>query len=153
MKKNILSVTAVAFLLLMAACGGGDSPKAVAEKFLKALNAYDFEGAKQYGTVDTGKLMDMMSGFAKMMPDSSRNTEIKFEITGEKIDADKAIVTYKEEGKEGEIPLSLVRVEGKWKVNMTKESLNDAEGGNTMDVGATNTDTTSIETPSPPSSR
>ncbi len=128
-------------ILLLFSCSGGDSPKAVAEKYLNAIGSYDFEGAKKYGTEDTGKLLSMMSGFAKMVPDSSKN-EIKFVILDEKIDGDNAVVIYKEEGQDGEVPLSLLRAEGKWKVNMTKESMNEAESGNTMDVGATLTDTT-----------
>ena len=78
--------------------------------------------------------------FQKMVQDSGQTAEVKYEIISEKIEGDNAVVMYKEEGKEGEIPLNLMRVDGKWKVNMTKESLNGAEGSDKMDVGATNTD-------------
>jgi hypothetical protein len=90
--------------------------------------------------------MDVMAGFSKMVQDSAQVTEVKYEIVSEKIEGDNAVVMYKEEGKEGEIPLNLMRVDGKWKVNMTKESLNGAEGGDRMDVGATNTDSTAAST-------
>lgn len=143
MKSKIKYLFAASLMLFIISCGKGDSPKAVADSFLKAFYSYDFQAAKKYGTEDTGKLMDMMAGFSKMVQDSAKTQELKFEIVSEKIEGDKAVVMYKEEGKEGEIPLNMMRVEGKWKVNMTKESLNGAEGGNTMDVGATNTDSTS----------
>jgi hypothetical protein len=141
---NKLTISLATLLVgFLAACGGGDSPKSVAEHFLKSMNSMDFEGAKKYGTEDTDKLLDMMSGFAKMVPDSMKANETKFEITGEKIEGDKATVTYKEEGREGEIPLSLVRVDGKWKVSMSKESMSGTDGGGTMDIGATSLDSSS----------
>ncbi|TAH42985.1 MAG: DUF4878 domain-containing protein [Bacteroidetes bacterium] len=131
----------ISCIFLLFSCTGGDSPKAVAEQYLKAIGQYDFDGAKKYGTEDTGKLLDVMSGFAKMAPDSTKN-EVSFVILDEKIEGEKAIVIYKEEGKESETSLNLLRIEGKWKVNMTKESMNDSETG-TMDIGATQTDTLS----------
>lgn len=140
MKNPVIKSLFLSCFLIMAACSGGDSPKAVAEKYLKAIGSYDFEGAKKYGTVDTGKLLDMMSGFAKMVPDSTKN-DIIFTILDEKVDGDKAVVIYKEEGEDTEVSLNLLRVEGKWKVNMTKESINEAESGTTMEIGATQSDT------------
>ncbi|MBK6445540.1 MAG: DUF4878 domain-containing protein [Bacteroidetes bacterium] len=146
MKLKFQAVCTVIILFFVISCGKGDSPKAVADSFLKAFHSQDFAGARKYGTEDTGKLMDVMAGFSKMVQDSAQVTEVKYEIVSEKIEGDNAVVMYKEEGKEGEIPLNLMRVDGKWKVNMTKESLNGAEGGDRMDVGATNTDSTAAAT-------
>ncbi|MFN8143085.1 MAG: DUF4878 domain-containing protein [Bacteroidia bacterium] len=140
MKIKITSVLAISVFILFFSCGKGDSPRAVADSFLKAFHEQDFEAAKKYGTEDTRKLMETMAGFSKMVQDSGQTAEVKYEIISEKIEGDNAVVMYKEEGKEGEIPLNLMRVDGKWKVNMTKESLNGAEGSDKMDVGATNTD-------------
>ena len=125
----------------MISCGGGDTPKSVAENFLKALNKMDYETAKKYGSEDTGKLLDMMSGFAKMMPDSAKK-EMSFEMKDEKINGDKATVTYTASGEEGVQTLNLVKIDGKWKVAMSKDSMNSQEG-NSIDSGATSTDTTS----------
>lgn len=140
MKLTAINSLLLSFFLVLVSCSGGDSPKAVAENYLKAIGSYDFDGAKKYGTEDTGKLLDMMSGFAKMVPDSTKD-DITFTILDERIDGDKAVVIYREEGADSEVSLSLLKVEGKWKVNMTKESINEAESGNTMDIGATQTDT------------
>ncbi len=140
MKQFSIKSLCILSMFFMISCGGGDSPKAVAEMYLKAVGAYDFEAAKKYGTEDTGKLLDMMSGFSKMVPDSTKS-EKSFSIIDEKIDGEMAVVTYKEEGQDIEVPLSLMRVDGKWKVNMTKESINEAESGDVMEVGATQTDT------------
>src|SRR6185503_13683982 len=127
------------FITILSSCEGGKSPKSVAENFLNAMNKFDFETAKKYGTEDTGKLLDMMSGFTKMMPDSARKEE-KYEMLDEKIEGEKATVTYRAEGREDPEKLDLIKVNGKWKVAMSKDSLNDEEG-NAMDSGATSTDT------------
>lgn len=142
--KKLQILLICSLVALSVACGGGDSPKSVAENFLKAMNSMDFEGAKKYGTEDTGKLLDMMSGFAEMVPDSTKANETKIEITGEKVEGDKATVTYKEDGREGEIPLNLVKVDGKWKVSMSKESMSGSDGA-AMDIGATSLDSTSLQ--------
>jgi hypothetical protein len=126
-------------LLILTSCGGGDSPKSVAENFLKAMNKMDYETAKKYGSEDTGRLLDMMSGFANMIPDSAKQ-EKSFEIKDEKIDGDKATVTYSQSGEVGEQTLDLVKIDGKWKVAMSKDSMNGEEGGS-IDSGATSTDT------------
>jgi|GEM_PF-1107682 len=141
MKTTLKQIALAALVALIVACGGGDTPKSVAENFLKALNKMDYEAAKKYGSEDTGKLLDMMSGFAKMMPDSAKK-ERSFEIKDEKIEGDKATVTYTESGEEGIQSLNLVKVEGKWKVSMSKDSMN-GEGSGSMDSGATTTDTSS----------
>ncbi len=140
MKNNVKSTLTSALLIFFIACSSGDSPKAVAEKYLQAVGSQDYDGAKKYGTEDTGKLLDMMSGFAKMVPDSSIN-DISFTILEERIDGESAVVVYKEEGSDEEVSLHLVRTDGKWKVNMTKESINEAESGDVMDIGATQSDT------------
>lgn len=104
----------------------------------------DYETAKKYGTEDTGKLLDMMSGFSKLMPDSAKQ-ERSFEMKDEKINGDKATVMYTASGEEGEQTLNLVKIDGKWKVAMSKDSMNDEEGAS-MDTGATTTDTSSSVT-------
>ena len=136
------TISFVLFLFFIACSNSG--PKPVAENFLTALSKLDFEKAKTYGTEDTGKLLDMMNGFAKMIPDSSKHKESKFEITGEKIDGEKASVMYKEEGKEGEQSIPLVKVDGKWKVAMSKDNMNATQSGTSEE-----TDSTENENPAP----
>ena len=141
MKNNKYSIRVLLFIAIsIAACGGKDTPRSLAEKFLKAMSIEDYETAKKYGTEETEKLLDMMSGFKKMSADST-GKNLKFEILREKIDGDNAIIYYKEEGKDGELQLPVVKVEGKWKVLLSKESINSSEGVNTIESGATNTDT------------
>lgn len=128
------------------ACGKGNTPKAVADNFLKAWSKADFEEAKKYGTDDSKKLLDMMNSFKTMVEDTSFKRDMNYEIVREKVEGDNATVFYKEEGSNVESHLPLVKVNGEWKVNVSKESINGAEGDGTIDIGATNTDTTSIDT-------
>jgi len=137
MKKIIPALFVFAFLF---SCADRDSPKAVAEKFLKAVNSHDYDAARKYGTEETEKFLDMYSGFSKMMPDTA-SKDLKFEITRQNIDGDNAVIYYKEEGKEGEQQLPMIKMDGKWKVILSKESINTADEGNTMNIGATTTDT------------
>ena len=142
MRKIFLSrISLFSVMVLIFACASNDTPKSVADKFLKAMSSQDFETAKKYGTEETSKLLDMMSGFKKMSADST-GKDLKFEITREKIENENATVYYKEEGKEGELELPMVKTDGKWKVLLSKESINNSEGVNMLDAGATNTDTT-----------
>jgi predicted glutamine amidotransferase len=138
--KKINSVLLVASFIVFFACNGSDTPRSVAEKFLDAMSSQDFEEARKYGTDETEKLLDMMSGFKKMTNDSSI-ANVKYEIIREKIEGEKATIFYTEEGREGELQLPLVKQEGKWKVLMSKETINSTDGLNTVDVGATSTDT------------
>jgi hypothetical protein len=140
MKEKLNSSLFYVFILFLIACGGKDTPRSVGEKFLNSMNSGDFEDAKKYGTEETGKLLDMMSGFAKMAVDSVKK-ETKFEILRESIEGDKATVFYKEEGREGELQLPMVKSDGKWKVLLNKESINNADDYN-MDTGATSLDST-----------
>ena len=82
MKNKIILVNILIISVLFYACGGNDNPKSVAEKFLKAMGSQNFDEAKKYGTVETEKLLDMMSGFTKMSPDTA-GKDMKFEITHE----------------------------------------------------------------------
>ena len=139
-KKNIHICVSILVVTLFAGCLRGDHPRSVAEKFLKAMGSQDFETAAKYGTEETVKLLEMMSGFSKMTVDSTSQHEMKFEITREDINGDNAIIYYKEEGREGELQLPLVKIEGRWKVLLSKESINSSDA-ETVDMGATNTDT------------
>lgn len=141
MKNKINSIGIFLFIIIgIVACVGSDNPRSIAEKFLKAMSSQDYESAKKYGTDETGKLLDMMSGITKMSVDSAVS-DLSFEILREKIEGDNAVIYYKEGGREGELQLPLVKIDGKWKVLLSKESINNSEGINSLEVGATNTDT------------
>jgi len=140
MMKIFRNLILAGFSILLFSCSNSDSPRSIADKFLKAMSAQDFETAKLYGTEETEKLLDMLNGFTKRSSDMA-NRELKYEITHENITGDNATVFYKEEGRAGELQLPMVKVDGKWKVMLSKESINSSEGDNSINVGATSTDT------------
>ena len=121
MKAKLLVVGL--FLLVGLACNHSGSPKEVSQNFLNALTRMDYEGAKKFGTPETGKLLDMLASFSSMMPDSIKNKgkNVKVEIKDVKENGDKCVVTYRNSEKEEDQPLNLVKKDGKWMVNMTKD--------------------------------
>jgi hypothetical protein len=105
--------------------GEKGSPNEVAKAFLTAMNKADYEAAKKLGTDDTKKLLDMTATFAAMMPDSIKKLSAakKVETIGEpKIEGDKATVSYKESDSPEQKSLSLVKKEGKWLVQQSKDN-------------------------------
>lgn len=125
-------VLALCTAVLLTACGGGAStPSDVASKFLGHTNKMEFKEAKKYATKATGEVLDMIGGMAAMMPKEDPKS---FKIVSEKIDGDKATVTYRTDGKEEDETLNLVKEDGKWLVNMSKEDMNKEESGD-MDFG------------------
>jgi hypothetical protein len=132
MKKLVLSFVAVLFAAMaIVSCGGSKSdPKAVATSFLNARNSMDYEGAKKFGTPETAKMIDMMASFSSMVPDSMKNEskKIKIEIKDVKEEGDNATVTYSESLKPGDQTLKMVKKDGKWLVNMSKEDMGAGAG-------------------------
>ena len=126
--------------LALAGCQA-HTPKQVSERYLDAFHDRDYEKAKKYGTAETGKLLDMFIGFAALMPDSAKHSP-RFKVLDEKQEGDTAYVHYTMEGSRKVQTLTLIKVDGEWKVAASKDSLNEIEGGEGMDSGATQTDTT-----------
>ncbi len=129
------------FTFFFFSCGKNDTPSSITEKFLSALSKQEFETAKSYGTDDTDRLLDMMIGYKKMGAEPFLQDAV-FDIIDEKINGDEAKVRVKVEGRNKELVFNLEKEEGKWKVAMNKETINESDA-NIFDLGATNTDTTS----------
>lgn len=141
MKKEINFLIVIIVSSILFSCGKSDSPSTAAEKFLAAISKEDFDAAKAFGTDDTDRLLDMMSGYKKMGAQPFMS-DAKFDVTGETVTGDNATVAVKVEGKNKEMLLNLQKENGKWKVAMNKETINESET-NIFNIGATNTDTTS----------
>lgn len=119
---KLLGGALVAAVILFTACGGsGDSPKAVAQKFITALEDKKFDEASSVATDETKQAVKMIESFASMMPADAKKKE--FEFGEEKIDGDKASVSYKEKGTDKDQTVNLVKKDGKWLVAMSKEDM------------------------------
>jgi PBP1b-binding outer membrane lipoprotein LpoB len=126
--KNLKRIVMVLFIsLFMFSCGGGSgSPKGVAQSFMEAISKQDFKTAKELGTDKTKAFIGMIEGLMAMMPEDKKKEafgEVDAIEWGEvKVDGDKAKVYFSEKGKEKnkKDKIDLVKVDGKWKVDMKK---------------------------------
>ena len=147
MKNTFLPGFFFLCVFVLASCTG-NSPKSVAGNYLKAFNKQDYEKAKDYATDDTKKLLDMFSSLAALTPDSLKRN-LDFKVLNEHIHGDTATVEYQLEGSSKVQSLTLRKMDGKWKVAASKDTINELEGGELMDTGATNTDTSGTEEQNP----
>lgn len=97
-------------------------PGEVAEVFIYHVNNMEFEEAKQYGTVATSDILDLVAGFAGMASEKPEFTG--FEILFVEEAGDKATVVYRNEGADADETLSLVKVDDDWRVDINKEDMN-----------------------------
>lgn len=112
--KTLAKVLGVLVVLAMFASCAKKGPEQVAEKFLTHLNKLEFAEAKKYATESTQKMLDLLSQFP-----NQEAKEVKIENLKCTEEGDKARCTYTVDGKEESI--DLVKVDGKWLVDMQKE--------------------------------
>lgn len=103
-----------------------ESPKTVADKFLTAAAEMNFDEAKKYATPSTAKLLDMLAGAEAYTPDSIKQKMMSsFTIVNEYSRTDTSvIVLYHLKNSDTDQILNLVKRNGKWLVNISKEELN-----------------------------
>jgi hypothetical protein len=109
------STVALLSVLLLWACGGKSGPKDVAEKFLAAIAAHDYQGAAKFATKEAQESLKMMASMGGMAGNSETS---KIEVGDVKEDGDKATVAYTEDGKAKS--LEMVKEDGEWKANWSK---------------------------------
>jgi len=133
MKKVFFSLVAVFALAISLVSCNSNSPKAAAEKFVNGLTHMDYEAAKSVSTEDTKKMLEMMQQLTAMMPDSVKENAKKEKVTmgKEEVNGDKATVTYTVSSNPAEQKVNLVKQNGKWLVQWSK---NDANGGGDMNT-------------------
>jgi len=123
--KYIRLFTIAGLLLLLASFQqAAKSPGDVALKFLNSLSKLNYKEAKKYGTVETNKLLDMMSSFSTMIPDSIKESKkhIKIEILSSNIQDTKCTVTYQASYHNGIQSLNLIKQQDRWLVFLSKET-------------------------------
>jgi Domain of unknown function (DUF4878) len=115
MKRTTLAL--LVFSLFVVSCGNSNSPKGIAYAFLECMQKQDIKKAKTYATYETQKTLDkamaMMAAFGNRK-DAPKQT---FKILSDTLyDAESARVFYLENETSNK-SLSLVNVDGKWKVH------------------------------------
>jgi uncharacterized lipoprotein NlpE involved in copper resistance len=114
MKRSII-ISALAVLLLLTGCGKkAESPSDVARKFFDAVEKNDAKKLGEYATPDTATLFLTYGEKGKQYIVAKGKIQTVEEI----IDEDTAEVTVTFEN--GEETLDMIKVDGKWKVNISK---------------------------------
>jgi len=117
--KKLLTLAIIALAVItINACKSSDSADKVAQKFLDHINKKEFTDAKKLATPESAASIDMLESFSKMGGDQAK--EAKVEGLKCKEDGDKAACDYTENGEAKKI--DLVKKDGKWLVEMKKES-------------------------------
>lgn len=119
--SRLLLVTLVVVSVLLG-CKRADSPEVVTEKFMNHLLASQFAEAKALGTESTAQMLEMFETIESLSGEKPADTiptatitNVQCEVTG-----DAAVCSFEENGQMSE--LNLVKVDGKWLVDMKKEN-------------------------------
>lgn len=129
MKSVLLKIICISFIFSIGCKTGHhgykqNTPEFVADKFLYHLNHLEFDEAKQYGTEETIKMLDLMQSMVQMIPDQSPPQEVEYNIDRCEIQDNIAICYYTSNGKQDQ--LELRKIDKKWLVHLSKESITPA---------------------------
>lgn len=113
----IIAFTLFAFITLSFIVKKGKPTKA-AEKFIVALQKRDYETVKKYSTQSTKDIIILLESF-----DTEKKADPPKKLTflTEKVEGNKATVTYKTEGSDEIATLKLEKEGKEWLVAMNKE--------------------------------
>ncbi|MBL7718204.1 MAG: DUF4878 domain-containing protein [Flavipsychrobacter sp.] len=123
MRKGIVAILFT--MMFLVSCGAGDAEK-VAEKWLTAFWHLDYETAEQYSTKET---IDVLKMFAmleeRVLSDSALAEAKKIKVKVKEVleDGGKATVIYTTSAIQEDQTIFLVRQEGQWYVQMTKDDM------------------------------
>lgn len=135
MKKtlSILSLFAVIAVFIAGCAANSDDPKAVLKTFFERISKKDIDGAAQLATADSKSTLDMVKkgiDMADKMKDSlPQNDPMKefqdAEFGEAKINGNTATVTVTNKSKKDQPPadFTLVKQDGKWKVDFSMATL------------------------------
>lgn len=109
-----------------------DAAAKVAKEFLESVNKKNFKKAKKLATEESRAAIDMLESFSRMGGTTKRN---KIDNLTCVLDGDKATCNYTENDEAK--TLSLVEIDGKWLVEMKKETpdMNAANSNNNNSNG------------------
>jgi cell fate (sporulation/competence/biofilm development) regulator YlbF (YheA/YmcA/DUF963 family) len=128
-----MKLKSISFLFLLASVffsctSDSDTPKKVASHFLEAMEKRDYNDAMSCSTRSTQKLLTQLQRLEELTGENDAVKPNKVTIVSEEIQADKAVVYFKEEGNELQQRISLKRIADEknnkvWKVDLLKEEL------------------------------
>jgi len=119
-KKTPIMKRPLAFILTLfvaiALTGCGQSPRSTAKSFSENLAHGKISDAKKHATEQTGQLMDLASSFGGIPVEPN----FKFIFVDQEVDGNSAVVRFRERPDGDVQSLNLVKIDGEWKVHMSK---------------------------------
>ncbi|NTV61542.1 MAG: hypothetical protein HGA77_09595 [Chlorobiaceae bacterium] len=112
MKRYSFPLLFLFSFFMLVACA--DNPRSTAQKFTENLADGKITEAKKYATEPTGKMLD----FAASLGTLTLNRDFRFTFVSETVKDNTAQVVYREKPEAEEQTLDMVKVDGKWKVDM-----------------------------------
>ncbi len=143
MKKVVSLLLVVVAMVAFNSCKKSDTPEAIAEKYLKAVETQKFDDAKALVTEESKATIDMMSQMVAMGGEeakkaaASAKVEIKDMKCDTKGDASDCTCKINNGKEEKEQKLHLVKKDGKWLVEQKKEGGAPTEAAPATDSTAT----------------
>jgi hypothetical protein len=122
MRKLIFPAALFFIATAFVSCSGGNSPEKVVSEFITAISDRNWDAAKELSTAESESMIDMVKGFADMVPDTA--AAFNFEVVKEKtmVEDESASVTIRDENS-NEMAYKLKKIDGAWKVDFTMEAL------------------------------
>lgn len=114
MKRIPIVVASLIALLLLAGCG--QSPKKTTQLFAENLAKGNISEAKKYTTDQGAKILDMASSMGAI----KEKPNFKFVFVEQWVEDNEATVDFRD-GKNGKLEsVDLMKIDGKWKVDVDK---------------------------------
>lgn len=133
MNRVLFSILAVLGITVFFSSCSQNSPEPVAKKWLNSFYHLDYETAKTVSTDETKKIIAMFQQLSINSSDSDKAQlkRIKVEIKNVKTEGDKSTVTYVTSDNPKEQTIHLVKQNGKWLVQWSKQDqMTGDENGN-----------------------
>jgi len=113
------------------ACRPADTPESVVRKWQAHIDNNEFGQAKALSSPRTGELLSWMEALLSDMDADSSVTHTKFIDLACKENGDKAVCHYtvEEEGQLFSDSFILVRIEGKWLIDLPEEPIFEEDAG------------------------
>jgi len=122
----LLMVTAVALFTFTACSSPEAGPEKAVKGFLGAVQDFDFVKAADFATEDSKSLLLMLASMTEEMTDEEKeeNKMGSYSIQNTTITEDSALVQVLFQGEDSPQSFTVKKVDGSWKVEVKKETLN-----------------------------
>lgn len=118
--KMKLKIAVIAMAGILLASCGGNGPEKVVKEFFTALKEKNFDKAKSLATTESATVIDLMAKVPDMGGDSD---DAKLEKVDCEVSGETATCNCYEKGNDKAEKMKLKKVDGNWKVSMSKADM------------------------------